>query len=132
MDGQSTFASALEGLLDTAMFTRDEWARFLDIPQTSITEWLADAAVPRPDLLRVICDLAGNSRVAQKPLIDFQRIAHLPATDISPLGSHMSPTVKEYMQLSVREFGYRLYSLSPQEQIKALGDGSFGYRAPQQ
>ena len=91
-------------------------------------QWVNDRTVPRADLLRIIVDLL-RTRGGEKAatiLAAFDEMAQMPATDISPLGSRMSPTVHQY--LSASSFigvGRALRGLWIEQQQRVLTDGSW-------
>ena len=126
---QSLFAAALARLFDeTEFYTRPQWARFLGVPAGSLQEWTQDLAAPRGDLLRMIIDIlqSRGGTVAIEALSRFATIAERPATEISPLGELMLPTVSEYIHNYILlDSGKRLRCLSPGQQVKALKDGSY-------
>lgn len=126
---RSLFAAALKNLLDdTTLYDRAEWADYLLISEAAISQWLHDKTVPRPDLLYMIYDtLAMTDGVPREPLAAFELVAKRPATEVSPLGSRMTPTVWEYMMTtSYGAIGQRLRKLDREGQINMLRDASMG------
>ena len=100
---RSPFAAALAGLLDdTACFTRAEWARFLGVSTSDLSQWVNDETVPRADLLRMMVDvLQSSADVPEEPLAAFEQMAARPAREVSPLGGRMTPTVAEYLRTTL-------------------------------
>lgn len=124
---RSPFAETLKSLLDeTNLFDRAGWADYLLISAAAISQWLHDKTVPRPDLLYMIHDtLTMSDGVSPQQLRAFKTMAERPATDVSPLGSRMTPTVWEYMMAtSYRTIGQRLQKLDREGQMKMLRDAS--------
>ncbi len=67
---KSIFAVALKALLDeTNLFDRREWAQFLNVSESAISQWVGDKTIPRADLLYMIIDvLAESTDVVKAPL----------------------------------------------------------------
>lgn len=130
---QSLFATAIESLLDdTAFFKRVEWASFLGISESAISQWVNDRTVPRADLLRMVLDLlrTRGGQVAAKPLADFDSLCSRPAKEISPLGSRMNPTVGDYIKkVSLVRFARELQELSNDDQQEVLIEGGWAVQA---
>lgn len=124
----SPFALALRRLLDdTAYFTRAEWARFLGVSESALSQWVNDKTIPRADLLRVILDvLRSSANIPPEPLTEFDKISNYPAEEVSPLGSRMVPTVSDYIRKSTFvRLGNDLRRLSPEQQQRVLAEGSW-------
>lgn len=96
----SLFAGAVSGLLDkTDFFTRFDWVRLLGVSESALSQWTKDKAVPRPEHLRVILDLLRTSAgIPQAPLEEFDRVAALPAAEVSPLSDRFGATVEQYLK----------------------------------
>jgi transcriptional regulator with XRE-family HTH domain len=125
---RSPFAAALARLLDdTCYFTRSEWARFLGVSASAISQWVNDRTVPRADLLRIIIDVLRTSDgVPPEPLMHFDELANRPAAEVSSLGARMMPTVGEYLRRSTfASLGRDLRKLSAQQQETVLAEGSW-------
>jgi transcriptional regulator with XRE-family HTH domain len=125
---RSEFAIALARLLDeTGYFSRSEWARFLDVSESALSQWVNDRTIPRADLLRMILDaLRAAKGVPAGPLEAFEQLMRKPAEEISPLGTRMLPTVAEYLRkTTLREFGRELRKLPTDQQIKVLTSGGW-------
>jgi transcriptional regulator with XRE-family HTH domain len=127
--GLSPFARAIRRLLDdTDYFTRSEWARFLGVSTSALSQWANDKTVPRADLLRIILDvLRSSAGVPPEPLADFDQIARRPAHEVSPLGSRMLPTISDYLGRSTfLRLGNELRGLTAKQQQRVLAEGSWG------
>ena len=124
----SRFSQTLQKLFDnTELFTRSEWARFLGIPESSISEWLEDKSLPRPDLIRMTIDLVENSAEAKKEYLnEFEGMTNLPSAEISRLFHLMGNTLNDYMNETFMDLGRRLRNLSVSQQIKVLEKGCIG------
>jgi transcriptional regulator with XRE-family HTH domain len=129
---RSPFAVALAMLLDeTCYFTRSEWARFLGVSTSAISQWVNDKTVPRADLLRIILDVLRTSDgVPPEPLKHFDEVANRPACEVSALGARMMPTVAEYLRRSTfASLGRDLRTLSAKQQETVLAEGSWETQA---
>jgi hypothetical protein len=119
----SEFATALKSLFDdTDYFRREEWAQFLCVPLSRLETWLKDEDIPRPMNLSMIVTCLQESVVAtQEPLKNFLEMASKRATEASPHGSRMLPTVKEYYsRLISSDESSVLAKMSPDQQVKHL------------
>ena len=131
----SPFAEALRQMLDGATdYTRMEWVEYLftqvigergwkEKQLKKIESWLEDKELPRPHdlgmiwllLLERYAEMSTAARAA------FLAVAHRRATEVSPLGNRMLPTIWEYMnRLMFDPLNSRLAKLSPDEQGKLL------------
>lgn len=120
---KSIFALAIKALLDeTNLFNRREWAEFLGVSEPAISQWVGDKTIPRPDLLYMMVDVLEHSTdVPEAPLKAFQAMAQQAATEVSPHGKRMLPTVWAYMtRPAFSELSSTLAKLSPEEQAKLL------------
>lgn len=132
--GRSPFALALTRLLDeTGYFTRSEWAAFLGISTSAISQWVKDKTVPRADLLRMILNLlrsrAGGA--ATEPLAHFAAISLRPAQEISPLAGRIAPSIEAYLaKPSFAAFADSLSDMAPDRQRSLLAEGSWIEDAP--
>ncbi len=130
----SPFATTLTRLLDeTEFYTRAEWARFLGVTPSALSQWVNDRTVPRADLLRMIVDLlrARGGEKAASIVTEFEDLVEKPATDVSPLGSRMSPTIRQYLtKNSFVGLGWALRDLPIEEQERVLADGSWKSETP--
>ncbi len=126
---RSRFAQALVGLLDDAGFyTREEWAEFLRISPSAISQWVNDKTLPRADLLAMVLDLLRlrGGEKAKEALKRFDHVAALPAVRVSPLGTRMVPNVGYYMEAnSFATLGSQLRGLSREQQRAVLREGSW-------
>jgi hypothetical protein len=98
-DQRSPFAAALARLLDeTNLLTRQQWAELLDVSPAAISQWVNDKTIPRAEVLRMIIDaLDDNSELQPAILGEFKAIMRSPATDVSPNGERMGPSVGHYL-----------------------------------
>jgi len=118
----SPFALALTRLLDETSYfeSRSEWARFLGVTTSALSQWVHDRTVPRADLLRMILDALRSSTGVPKDVLDaFDDVAARPARDVSPLGERMAPTVREYLASgTLAGFGRALRTFLPRNNRK--------------
>jgi hypothetical protein len=122
-NSKSQFAIALIGLLDrTNLFERYEWAELLSVSEPAISQWVGDKTIPRPEnLYMIVATIQQSSGVPEAPLAIFKTMAQRIATEVSPHGKRMLPTVWEYMMRpAFSELASRLAKLSPAEQEKLL------------
>ncbi len=98
-DTASPFALALKDLLDeTNIFTRQEWARLLDVSTPAISQWVRDKTIPRAAALATIVSTVRSAvGTSNEALRAFLAIAGLPAREVSPHGNRMAPTVMDYL-----------------------------------
>jgi transcriptional regulator with XRE-family HTH domain len=126
---RSQFAQALVGLLDdVGFYTREEWAEFLRISPSAISQWVNDKTLPRADLLAMVLDLLRlrGGETAKEALKYFDHVAALPVAEVSPLGARMAPNVASYMEAnSFATLGSQLRGLSREQQHAALREGSW-------
>lgn len=117
----SRFATALRALLDSGVLRRVEWAEVLGVTESAISQWVNDSAIPQPKHLRaIIGTILADRRVPSEPLEAFERLAQQPATEVSPNGDRMLPTIEQYMVRPVREGFLRSLEILPphvQEQV---------------
>lgn len=94
----SLFSESLKSLLDdNDFFSRSEWAQYLTIKEEKINKWLSDEEIPSSHkLLMILTTLEHSSDVDKKPLAKFHEMSLMKATEVSPLGALMLPTVMEY------------------------------------
>ncbi len=119
----SPFAEALKSLLDdSGVFDRKDWAYLCGVKQIKIDDWLADTSIPRPhDLNMIVITIERSSDMKKEPLEKFIEVTQRRATEVSPHGARMLPTVCEYMKRpAFNELSSQLAKLEPQEQAKLL------------
>lgn len=105
----SLFARTLKDLMDeTGLFNRSEWAYMVGGTEKDIEQWVNDKTIPRADELFVIVDtLIWSDLTNEEPLAHFDQLKVLPATEVSPHGRFMLPSVVEYIRKpTVGFFGY--------------------------
>jgi hypothetical protein len=126
---RSQFAQTLVELLDdTGFYTREEWAGFLCISPSVISQWVNDKMLPRADMLAMVLDLLRlrGGEKAKEALKRFDHIAVLPAAEVSPLGARMMPNVASYVEAnSFATLGSQLRDLSRVHQRAVLREGSW-------
>lgn len=125
---RSPFALALERLLDeTNFFDRTRWASYLRIKPPSISQWVHDKTVPRPDILYMIWHtLDITADVPEEPMQLFAEIARRPASEVSPHGGRMEPTVWDYMtRSSAEEIAGSLRDMTREERRMLVDEGSY-------
>lgn len=129
-DNRSPFAEALRRLLEMPDgYSKTEWARLLGVTPSAISQWLGDQTVPRAFVLRALVD-AVAWRFGPAALDEFWELSDLPATQISPIGGRMSPTVRQYMvEPLVEGFQRLLRTLRPEAQEEVLLDAAEACRA---
>lgn len=124
---QSKFARALVGLLDEAgVFKRSEWATYLGVSASAISQWVNDRTIPRADVLRRIVDVVERSASAPSaPLESFRAMAERPASQVSPHGDRMAPSVARYLEETTYEAAMlELRGRPISEQVEALRSGT--------
>ena len=85
-DTPSPFAACLRRMLDeTKLFTRKEWAKFLDYPESRIADWIAGKRIPKPGQLWMIEQvLRESSSVSVDILQEFTAMTERPARETCP------------------------------------------------
>lgn len=121
----SEFARVLGRLMDeSGVFKgRGEWAEFLNVSQSAISQWLNDVTVPRPELLRMIVDLVRSvDAPAREPLQEFERMAARPAAEVSARhGKKFGESVNAYLVRPLLEgFLLDLKGLKAEAQTRVL------------
>jgi hypothetical protein len=145
----SEFSKALKDLLDdTNLFNRTEWSYFLfgfnfkAKGIETIQNWIDDKDIPRPmNLTMIIINLSSTSVAdfvtsgiqmaikGNQPNLDlgckelkaFGEMAKKRATDVSPFGKRMLPTVAEYMsRATFSEMSSKLAKMTHEQQEKFL------------
>jgi GAF domain-containing protein/predicted DNA-binding transcriptional regulator AlpA len=121
---QSPFAMALAAILDdTQIFTRRQWAEFLDISESAISQWVTDKTLPRPEHLRkIVRFLQDSDGVPPELLFGFSEVCALPARQVSPLSARLGEdrTFDQYMLRPLRNALQSTLSALPaaqQEQV---------------
>ena len=105
----SLFARTLKDLMDeTGLFRRPEWATLLGADEKDLDQWITDKTIPRADELFVLVDtLRWSDLKSEEPLERYDQIAFLQATEISPMGRFMLPSVAEWiMKPTTGFFGF--------------------------
>jgi len=124
---RSPFARAFKSLLDdTGFYTRAEWANFLSMPEARLEKIVNDEAAPIASTLRMTLDILRmrGGAAAIPSLTEFDRIAQLPADQVSPHGVHTAPTIAIYLETeTLVSFGRKLRSLTPGQAINVLKEG---------
>ena len=102
----SRFAAALTALLDdTGILKRREWAEFLHISESAISQWVGDKTLPRPEhLKKIVRFLQDSDGVPEAPVCDFLQMSSLPARQITPLSERLGEdrTIDQYMLRPLR------------------------------
>lgn len=95
----SQLATILERLLDeTKLFTRQEWARYLHVTQSTLSQWTHDKTIPMAKHLVMIVDtLRASIHTPMGILEDFYKIVQMPSSHISPHGARLGDNVLAYM-----------------------------------
>lgn len=100
----SALSAELRNLFDnTKSFSRDEWAAFLGVQQSTIEDWLSDAAIPAPtDLRRIESGIETISDIKPIPLDTLSKMKEQRLNEASPLvptsfGTNVNQTLGEYM-----------------------------------
>lgn len=94
----SLFARTLKDLMDeTGLFDRRMWAALLGVTDETVNQWITDKAIPTSERLWVLVDvLRGSDLKNEEPLSQYEKIASLPTTEVSPFGRFMLPTLSDY------------------------------------
>jgi hypothetical protein len=124
-NNKSAFALSLTELLDnTNLFDRREWSEVLGVTEPAISQWVGDKTIPRPDNLHmIVITLERSSGVNRAPLRSFKSMAQLKATEVSPHGKRMLPSVWEYMMRpAFSELSGKLAKLPIAEQERLLDE----------
>jgi hypothetical protein len=122
-EARKEFRTALLGLLDkTGLLDRRGWSIVLGVSESAISQWVGGKTIPRPIHLKmVLATLKRSTNVPLEPLRDFEIMARKPATNVSPLGGRMLPTVAEYMSRPINsDLSRTLAKLSPERQEEHL------------
>jgi transcriptional regulator with XRE-family HTH domain len=122
-EGRSPFARILSRMLqESRLYTLVEWGDILGVRQSAISQWLHDKTLPRPEPLRMIQRvLEEHTDVPVDILADFEELINQPATDISPHGSKMGPTLGHYLiKPDWEAFERCVRPLSPKDQEEVL------------
>lgn len=121
---RSEFAQLLRRLLDeTDIFSRSQWAEFLNVSTSAISQWLNETTVPRPELLRMILDLVRSVDNAPQGLLqEFDEMAAKPAAAVSTRhGKKFGESVNAYLIRPLLEgFLLDLKGLKVEEQARVL------------
>jgi GAF domain-containing protein len=103
---RSRFATALAALLDdTGCYDRRQWAHFLDVTESAISQWVRDRTLPSPERLRRILDCLRNEGDAtHEALRKFNAVCSAPAHRVSPLSARLGDnlTFGEYLLQPLR------------------------------
>jgi GAF domain-containing protein/transcriptional regulator with XRE-family HTH domain len=97
---RSQFATALQAILDDVDgFDRHQWATFLDVSESAISQWLHDRTLPSPERLRKIRDLLRTEPAAAALAQRFADICSSPTALVTPLSNRLggATTFDEYM-----------------------------------
>ena len=120
----SRFATVLRRLLDeSGIYTRAEWAEFLDVRTAAISQWVHDRTIPTPEnLSRIIGELRIRTDVSKELMDQFDELAVKPSVEVTPLGHRCRPTIAHYMlqpALAGLARGLSVLSLPNQEIVVA-------------
>lgn len=119
----SDFALLLRRLLDeTDIFSRSQWAEFLNVSEAAISQWVTDKTVPRAELLRMIVELIRSVDDApHEPLREFEKMAAKPSGIVSPNGKRFGESVNAYLVSPLLDgFLLDLKGLQPEKQGRVL------------
>jgi predicted transcriptional regulator len=118
---KAAFPTILREMLDQATgFSREEWAKILQVTPPAISQWLSDKTVPKALTLRSIVDVVKRYS-AEGILNKFDSIANQPAEAVSSHSNRMSPTIAHYMVEPVKEGFLRILgTLRPAQQELVL------------
>jgi hypothetical protein len=145
MPPRKTFGEALRKMLDDSkMFTRPEWADFLDRSEEELELWTEDREMPDPVTLRMLlAALADSDGIPQAVFEEWESIAHLPIRTTAPgflkPGSRYYPhyphvpinTLRMYVMWPRYEALLRRVSSFPVEDQEALLDFLTGTYIPE-
>lgn len=128
---RSRFAAALTALLDnTGIYDRRQWASFLDVTVSAISQWVRDKTLPSAERLRKILDyLRDQDEMPEEILLEFGEVCFAPAQQVSPLGSRLgdNATFGDYLLQPLRTALQRTLSTLPvakQEEVLVSANGS--------
>lgn len=101
----SLFARTLAELLAAPAGTSHaDWSDILGVSTKTITEWLADDSLPKPEhLCAIVKKLRDTPSVPSELLQQFDDMATRPSSRISPHGRELHPNVAHYMLKPLRE-----------------------------
>ena len=119
----SQLATILERLLDeTELFTREQWAVYLHVTQSSLSQWIHDKTIPKAQYLVMIVDiLRASIHTPLGILDDFDRIAQMPSSHISPHSARLGNMLLDYMNAErMKQFFQTLKPLPVDIQEKIL------------
>lgn len=122
-ESKSPLARSLSRMLqESGLYKLVEWGDILGVRQSAISQWLHDKTLPRPEPLRMIQRvLEEHTDVPVGILADFEELINQPATDISPHGSKMGPTLGHYLiKPDWEAFERCVRPLSPEDQQEVL------------
>jgi hypothetical protein len=129
----SPFAAALKNIFENSGFydSVDEWKEYLGLKlhrldqRHKYDEWLADKRLPSPSNLYMTYLIFAPDSIYTVPhpeaFEDFKNLLHVRATEVSPLGARMLPTVWEYMSRPLFcDLSNKLAKLNEEERVKLL------------
>ncbi len=104
---------------------RENLAQTLGTTSEEISGWLSDRSIPSPDQLRCIVEIADaeplRSQLDERVSRSFAKMTQTRASQISPHGEQMLPTVGHYlMKPDIQRFSNLLDALPPNAQEEVL------------
>lgn len=103
---RSLVAVGFDSLLGkTNVLSRAQWAEFLHISESAISQWVSDKTLPRPEHLRkIIRFLQDSDDVPEEPMRRFFEVSALPAQQVTPLYKRFGEdrTLDQYMLRPLR------------------------------
>jgi transcriptional regulator with XRE-family HTH domain len=121
----SAFASALRKLLDSQKdrLSHAHWADVLGVSPAAVSQWLSDKTVPSPEYLRDILSVVerDDGQPSRRALEEFQKLAVVPADQVSSLGYRFGESIADYLLGPLRkQFMRDLNRLAPETQERLL------------
>lgn len=116
------FDRCLEALLDqTQLKSRKEWAEFLDVTESAISQWIKGDTLPRPSVLRQIWQYVVDAKIESAVVDDFIAMAEKPSHTVSRHSGRIGPSVKAYIMRPIfDQFWRRFQELPLLEQERVL------------
>lgn len=118
----SEFAKFLRRVIETAGFTKHEWATILNVEKETIDRWLIDGSFPGAESCRRIHrTLEEDSHAqAQALFVEFKALQGKQFHKITPIKAGNYPTLAYYMVRPIREAFLRTLDTLPAEKQEAV------------
>jgi hypothetical protein len=119
----SPLASVLAGILEAGVYNRAQWSDLCFVTSSAMSQWLSDATIPRPEVLRTLFHtITTTDGFSEKLIAEFRRVIELPAAEATPAhASKVGVSIRSYMLAPIRErFLASLNALPPSAQEQLL------------